>query len=692
MKFYAIFSLLFVLVLSQEIYEIGIGRGDITGGPAGIGMMGYAQLSQRTQGIFQRLYSRAYIFGDKKKRVVYVVTDLQAAMYSVKQNVVKELKKIYGNLYTHDNVNINGQHTHSGAGGYSHYVLYNLMSLGHYKPNLNKIVKGIVESIKKAHESIKPGYIKIGEDKLRRSNINRSPTAYDANPKEERDRYPDGNTNDNMTVLRLEDVEGKELGSINYFSVHTTSVANSNYLISADNKGWASLLFEKFKNGINTPAGKGEFLSAFPEPASGDISPNTKGAFCPNGRPCDKNSTCNGNSNTCHGLGPGKDDIESAKILGINQFESARKVYSDAKKKISGSVDFRHVFVNMENTVVEAEYSNTGKNEKTCRAALGYSFAAGTTDGPGGFNFWQGNNRTSNPFWNILRNFISKPTEEQIKCHSPKPIFLDVGTKRPYAWTPTILPVQLFKVGSLLFANVPGEFSMMSGRRVEEALKKTAEKEGFIKDAKVLVTTMSNTYSQYTTTTEEYKIQRYEGASTLYGPFTLNAYIQNLDKMLISMIQEKPIPGGSPPEDLTSSQLSFITPVVYDTAQKGFGFCEKQPKETYKIGETVTTQFFSGHLDNNFQNVETYLTVEKKEGEEWKVVKTDADYDTTIRWKRTWRNVVLPDSKVVIEWKIDGYTPIGEYRIQHFGYAKKSATSSKLTYYSGASNIFKVTN
>jgi neutral ceramidase len=566
------------------------------------------------------------------------------------------------------------------------------MSLGHYKQNLAKIVQGIVESIQEAHKNIKPGHIKFNEGKLRNSNINRSPTAYEGNPKEERDKYPDGNTNDNMSVLRLEDTQGNELGAISWFSVHTTSVANSNYLISGDNKGWASLLFEKFKNGIETPSGVGSFLAAFPEPPSGDISPNTRGAFCPNGQKCDINSTCNGNSNLCHGLGPGKDDLESAKILGINQFESANRIYSAAKLPISGSVDSRHIFINMSTFTVLPEYSSTGNTEKTCRAALGYSFAAGTTDGPGGFNFWQGNNGSTNPFWNIIRNFISKPTEEQIKCHLPKPIFLDVGTKRPYSWTPEILPVQLFKVGQLLFANVPGEFTVMSGRRIQEILKRTAEKEGFIQNAIVMVSTMSNTYSQYTTTFEEFKIQRYEGASTLYGPHTLAAYTQTLDKLLISMIKNQPVETGPSPPDHSNEQISFITPVVLDTHPTGkrFGFCEVQPKETYKVGETVEVQFYSAHLDNNFDKVSTYLTVERKEGNEWKLFKTDADFDTTIQWKRKWRNLVLPDSMVTLKWRIDGYTRAGEYRISHMGFAKESATSSKLTPYSGTSREFKV--
>lgn len=58
-----------------------------------------------------------------------------------------------------------------------------------------------------------------------------------------------------------------------------------------------------------------------------------------------------------------------------------------------------------------------------------YSFAAGTTDGPGMFNFAQGTT-TDNPFWNKVRDFLSEPTQEEIDCQAPKPILLNTGTCR----------------------------------------------------------------------------------------------------------------------------------------------------------------------------------------------------------------------------------------------------------------------
>ena len=67
-----------------------------------------------------------------------------------------------------------------------------------------------------------------------------------------------------------------------------------------------------------------------------------------------------------------------------------------------------------------------GTVSKTCPAAMGYSFAAGTTDGPGEFDFTQGSN-TSNPFWDFVSGLIKDPSPEQEACHAPKPILLDTG-------------------------------------------------------------------------------------------------------------------------------------------------------------------------------------------------------------------------------------------------------------------------
>jgi hypothetical protein len=63
---------------------------------------------------------------------------------------------------------------------------------------------------------------------------------------------------------------------------------------------------------------------------------------------------------------------------------------------------------------------------KTCKSGVGFSFAAGTTDGPGAFDFIQGDTK-GNAFWNFVRNFITVPSKEMVACQHPKPVLLPTG-------------------------------------------------------------------------------------------------------------------------------------------------------------------------------------------------------------------------------------------------------------------------
>lgn len=92
---------------------------------------------------------------------------------------------------------------------------------------------------------------------------------------------------------------------------------------------------------------------------------------------------------------------------------------------MSGSIESRHIFLDMRNITVEkSSFTRAGK---TCKPAMGFSFAAGTTDGPGAFDFTQ-SDTNGTLFWRLVRDFITTPTKMQEDCHKPKPILLDVGT------------------------------------------------------------------------------------------------------------------------------------------------------------------------------------------------------------------------------------------------------------------------
>lgn len=95
---------------------------------------------------------------------------------------------------------------------------------------------------------------------------------------------------------------------------------------------------------------------------------------------------------------------------------------------MSGSINYIHQFVDMPSYVTTYFNPKTKKSEnvKGCLPAMGYSFAAGTTDGPGAFDFTQGTT-TDNPLWNAVRDFLAAPTQDDINCQHPKPILLSTG-------------------------------------------------------------------------------------------------------------------------------------------------------------------------------------------------------------------------------------------------------------------------
>ena len=118
--------------------------------------------------------------------------------------------------------------------------------------------------------------------------------------------------------------------------------------------------------------------------------------------------------------------VESTYIIAKKQFDKANELLHSPKEKqiqIDGTIGSVFQWIDMTKYEVKLDKNIT---VKTCPAAMGYSFAAGTTDGPGDFDFTQGTNST-NPFWNIVTNILKKPSEEQKACHAPKPILLDTG-------------------------------------------------------------------------------------------------------------------------------------------------------------------------------------------------------------------------------------------------------------------------
>ncbi|CAL1402192.1 unnamed protein product [Linum trigynum] len=441
-------------------------------------------------------------------------------------------------------------------------------------------------------------------------------------------------------------------------------------------------------------ADKPSFVSAFCQSNCGDVSPNVLGAFCTDtGLPCDFNhSTCDGKNELCVARGPGyPDEFESTRIIGERQFRKAVELFNNATEELTGEIDYRHAYLDFSQLDVMVPKQGGGTEAvKTCPAAMGFAFAAGTTDGPGAFDFKQGDDK-GNAFWKLVRNMLKSPTKEQVACQQPKPVLLDTGEMTlPYQWAPSVLPIQILRVGQLVILSVPGEFTTMAGRRLRDAVKQVMTR-GKNEKLHVVIAGLTNTYSQYITTFEEYEIQRYEGASTLYGPHTLSAYIQEFKKLAGALIRDQPVEPGPQPPDMLSKQISMLTPVLMDTTPLGthFGDCSTDvPKNaTYKRGDMVSVVFLSACPRNDLMTEGTFAVVEiLQDMDTWVPAYDDDDFCLRFIWSRPAK--LSSRSHATIEWRIPQSATPGVYRIRHFGAAK--ALFGSVRHFTGSSSAFVV--
>ncbi|XP_026172018.1 neutral ceramidase isoform X2 [Mastacembelus armatus] len=676
-------------------YLIGVGRADITGPPADIPLMGYANPQQTAAGIHTRLYSRAFIIDDGGRRVVFVTADVGMISQRLRLEVLQALQLKYGDLYRQDNVVLSGTHTHSGPAGYFQYTLFMITSKGYIKASIEPLVNGIVKSVDIAHRNMRPGRIYLNRGELDDSSLNRSPHSYLNNPEDERDRYK-WNTDKQVLVLKFTDLDGDGIGMLSWFAVHAVSMNYTNQMVSSDNMGYASYLLEQDKNPGALP-GQGGFVAGFSSSNLGDVSPNTRGPHCVNtGLPCDYlNSSCPvGGSKMCLASGPGDDMFDSTRIIGHNIYRKAKQLYAGAVEELTGSLHAAHQWVNMTDVTVQINDTHT---VSTCKPALGHSFAAGTTDGGGDLNFTQGAVE-GDPFWDGIRDaLLGQPSNQTQECHHPKPILFSTGEMNwPLPWHPQIVDIQIVTIGSVAVVAVPGEMTTMSGRRLRETVKQELESQGTFRDTQVVIAGLSNVYTHYITTYEEYQVQRYEGASTIYGPHTLSAYLHKYRGLARAIAQDRvsELPVGPQPPFFKQNLFNLVpaAPVDRKPENSSFGDVLQQVYPIYRQGDVVSVTFVAGNPRHSGDiRDKTFITVEIYDNrtETWEVVHTDASWETRFHWLKGSNR----QSNATVDWHIPLSASSGSYRIKHFGHYKQmKGLRPVITPYEGTSDVFRVTS
>ncbi|WBQ04816.1 neutral/alkaline ceramidase [Kribbella sp. CA-293567] len=630
-------------------YLVGRGISDVTGPAAENGMMGYSKFGQNTTGLHQRLRARAFVTVEQAsgQRVAYVNADLGMIFQAQRDAVLAKLQAKYGTLYTTRNLLLSATHTHSGPGGQSHNLAYNLSILGFQKQAFDATVEAVTE----AHQNLAPGTISLGRSTLTNASVNRSRVAFEQNPAADRAAFPQA-IDPAVTVLRFQQ-GGNEIGAISWFATHATSITNENTLISPDNKGYAAYRWEHDEKGVRYLDESQGFVAAFPNTNAGDMSPNL---------------------NLRAGSGPTEDPLLNEQILGDRQQQAAAQAYNGPRATITGSIDARMRYVDMSAVQVAPQYTPDGQPHRTCPGVVGASTLAGSVeDGPGIAIIPEG---VTNPFFELLKPFNVDVPPWLISCQSPKLAAVPTGLLQA---TPDIVPIQLVKLGQFYLVAVPGEVTIVAGLR----LRRTVAAEVGVPLENVLIQGYANAYSQYVTTPEEYQLQQYEGGSTLFGKYTLPAYQQEFAGLARALEAGTPVAAGTHPPKPATAELNLQTGVVFDSPPlfKSFGQVLTDAAPQYQRGATVAVSFVTGHPKNNLHRNGTFLEVQRQVGGQWQRVADDGDWDTRYQWARTG----VADSKATITWKA---TEPGTYRILHHGDSK--ALNGTITPFTGMSRTFTV--
>jgi neutral ceramidase len=267
-------------------------------------------------------------------------------------------------------------------------------------------------------------------------------------------------------------------------------------------------------------------------------------------------------------------------------------------------------------------------------------------------------------------------------CQLPKPVLMPTGA---LGWTAATLPFQILRIGHVAIVGIPGEMTVQAGRRLENALRIRLGPAGV---QKIILTGLANEYSGYITTPEEYPSQQYEGASTLFGRLTFDAYSEIFVQLADALVSgQNPRLNSLPPPDLgLLPQLELQTGVVLDVAPVGspFGTVTLLPRPSYNRGEQVQVTFQGAHPKNDLKRNDSYFRIEREvPGSSPELVAWDAMPETKVMWIREG----IAESKVVVFWTIPENAQPGTYRIHHFGTYKDLAG---LHNYSGSTTPFMI--
>ncbi len=716
-----------------DVYGVGVGVGDMTLNPSNQLHGGYIENRQKSHGVHTRLKARSFIIVDKKTDVrnvlvvldnwlvdletVRLVSDKLSAG-SLEDKFGKDVSILNENnlpYYNYSNIMLIASHTHCGVAGTSQRHQYNISAGGYDEKMQHIVVDGVVDAILMAHQNITDCTIEFSRgDMIDDYNIskNRSIRPHLSNTEDkyidltvdefeklspedqEKIRRDNRVTDKTMYLLKFKDAKnGKDVGCINWFSIHPTSLSASHNIVSGDNKAVSQIMFEEMM-GVDKHSDS-EFVAGFAQATLGDVG---------------SNRVIYDKSKFGYTL---EEDMENVNYSARAQAARALELYMTPQIAVKGPVLSAQQYTSMDYVRLSKRFAYKPEKymARTVPPASGLSMGVGSEINRAALcDLYDEGQKVDDAFIKFIRfllvGFRYADTKHDIgrvvgsskeyrELHQGKPVLLASGNGLP-SWVDLDIPFQIFRIGNIVVVGEPFETTTASGRKIRRVVKEEFEKLGYDID-EVICSGNTNGYISYMATPDEFELQYYEGASTIFGINQVQAVQQEMVRLVNKM--DKKVTGrqASDPEWVVSSPRMLRDDEIVKVnrrqqldrvvAGKSFGEQRKPlAKKEYKTGETFSVEFYSSNLNSDIFINSSYFYIQRYDDnlKSWVDIADDDDFNTTLKW--TEQTVNYSYSTVI--WRIPYTVRSGKYRVVYQGVACKS--SKEKIPYTGVSEEFNV--
>ncbi|MGH7518288.1 MAG: neutral/alkaline non-lysosomal ceramidase N-terminal domain-containing protein [Gemmatimonadales bacterium] len=646
----------------------GAARVDLTP-PVGLGLLGYGPEGKRAAGWRQRLYARALVLEDASgDRLALVTVDLAHVSWLLALRVAERTGRVGIGA---DRLLLSATHTHSGPAHFHGIKYYDDFgsSVGGYDPGVVEfLAERIAAAVVGAAGGMRAARAAWGADSVWGCTRIRSDTAFKQNPPAE-EPLPDdeqmrcGGTDHRyrlvdptLTMLRVDLLDSatssfRPAAAYTVFAIHGTVNSVANDLYDADVHGVIA-------RGIERPAGSG--AGATPpvhlvaNGASGDVSPDLfldrrcrAHVVEPDRRPRGPRAPRAGyvwwrvekeaEYRICRAR-----DVDELRRIGAPLAERAAALYERLGARLSKE---------SEAWSIGRAAGRLGFEEACHEPRVGGPTAVGAEDG-------RTRLKPRGRRWKVLGlldlgfdTLAVARSRRAGDCQYPKHpgLGLVARTFGGRGALPDSAALLVATFGPRTLVALPFEVTTTSGRRIRDsaavALSRPVQA--------VTLLGLANGYNSYLATEEEYGVQAYEGASTLYGPRTQLIVAREVARQARQLLA----PGAAAGDDAETTFVRLPRPVRrLEEASVGPGAAPRLRSLEWRVDSarsaatTVVLVDPQLRVEWDGEDASGYvpagratLQVEREVGGAWRVETWDDDLATEVRslggrrWQALWR-------------------------------------------------------